>query len=94
MLDVITNFTGGVAGDVLNFHALSASMKSAIFVGNVADYSLVAGALSLTTTNAVFDTADHTLYIDINHDGALTTADMAIKLTGVTTLDASNVVLA
>jgi hypothetical protein len=33
----------------------------------------------------VFDSSTGTLYFDANADGALTTADMAIQLTGVTT---------
>lgn len=90
-VDVITNFTGLVDGDVLDFSAITAAGS---YTGAANGYGAVLTALTgLGNAQAVLDSSTSTLYVDVNGDAALTAADMAIQLTGVTDLtDADNFV--
>jgi S-layer protein len=81
-VDVITNFTVGATGDVIDLSAVNAA---GVFAGTANGYGAVLTTLAVGFANAVFDSSTGTLYFDANADGALTTADMAIQLTGVTT---------
>jgi hypothetical protein len=81
-VDVITNFTVGATGDVIDLSAVNAA---GVFAGTANGYGAVLTTLAAGTAMAVFDSSTGTLYFDANADGALTTADMAIQLTGVTT---------
>jgi Ca2+-binding RTX toxin-like protein len=89
-VDTITNFDADE--DVLDFSAVSVGVGA--YLGETSGYGSVLTSLSGGgATEAVLDTSTNTLYVDINGDGALTVADMAVQLTGVTALDATNFVL-
>ncbi|RPE73134.1 hypothetical protein EDC62_0845 [Tibeticola sediminis] len=92
-VDVITNFQVGAGGDVIDVSAISGTAGQ--FLGIANGYGAVLTALvNNNKTNAVFDSSTSTLYIDVDGDAALTSADMAIQLTGVTSgLVAGNFVL-
>lgn len=63
---------------------VSAVVSGVTFVGNFATYSAGDAALSSSHASAYFNTADHTLYIDVNHDkGFGSLDDMSIHLNGV-----------
>ena len=85
-VDVITDFTGGAGGDVLNFAALAGTLVGASYVGTANGYGAVLTSLSNATSNAVLDSSTSILYLDVNHDGLLDNNDMAIQLTGVSGL--------
>jgi hypothetical protein len=72
---------------------ISAVASNVIFAGNFADNSAGAAALSSSHTSAFFNTSDHTLYIDLNHDKGLgSLQDMAIQLNGVDSFQGTNLV--
>jgi len=62
------------------------------FGGSANGYGAVLTALAGGGVNglAVFDTSTKTLYVDVNGDGVLNTSDLAINLTGVTTLTSAD----
>ena len=57
-----------------------------VYSGGANGYGAVLTALNGTVYQGVLDTSTSTLYIDTNGDKALTSADIAIQLTGVTSL--------
>jgi Ca2+-binding RTX toxin-like protein len=63
------------------------------FAGNFATYAAGNAALSSSHASAYFNTADHTLYIDLNHDKAFgSLVDMAIHLNGVDSFSGANLI--
>jgi len=106
-LDVITDFTTTVDkidlsafSGVDNSGAATSSGMSATdtlaFTSVVSDFGsaqlqCIAGD---NTIQVVFDSSTNRVYADINDDGALNNNDLAITLTGVTTVVASDFVLA
>jgi len=90
-VDVITDFTGGVDGDILSFTGVAAG----VYVGTANGYGAVLTSLAIGANNAVLDSTTSILYVDVNADGQLDNADYAIQLTGVSGLtDAANFVWA
>ena len=93
-IDTITNFDSDE--DVLDFNAITGGTGS-----YVDSASSVSAALALLTgtylvmgfAEAVFSTSNSTLYVDLDGDGSITSADLEIVMTGVTALtDATNFV--
>ena len=84
--DVITDFTGGVGGDILRFDGDPMGLLNASYVGTAYGYGSVLSSLSNVKSNAVLDSTTNILYLDVNHDGQLGNADMAIQLIGVSGL--------
>jgi S-layer protein len=82
-VDVITNFDADE--DVLDLSAIT--LGTGLYLGEANGYGAVLTSLTATAGDAVLDSSTSTLYVDIDGDAALTGADMAIQLTGVTTLD-------
>ena len=80
-VDVITNFQVGTGGDVINLQAVTGS---GTFLGVANGYGAVLTSLTGTPGDTVLDASTSTLYVDVDGDAALTSADMAIQLTGVT----------
>ena len=72
--DTITDFVSGT--DKLGIQ----SNKAITYAGEVSGYGTALTTLASGTATAVLDTATSTLYVDLNADGALTVADLAIKL--------------
>ena len=90
-VDVITDFTGGVDGDILSFTGVA----TGVYVGTANGYGAVLTSLAVGANNAVLDSTTSILYVDVNADGQLDNADYAIQLTGVSGLtDAANFVWA
>jgi Ca2+-binding RTX toxin-like protein len=81
-VDVITDFTGGAGGDVLNFAGIAFG-GAASYVGTANGYGAVLTSLAIGASNAVLDSSTSILYVDVNADGQLDNSDMAIQLTGV-----------
>jgi hypothetical protein len=72
---------------------ISDLVSSVSFGGNVASNN--AGISTLSTNHSVgfFNTANHTLYVDINHDGALTSGgDMEFHLTGLNSFSGGSLI--
>lgn len=84
--DTITDFT--VGSDKLVIDVLG----TGVYLGEANGYGAVLTALTSGGANgtAVLDTSTNTLYVDANEDGALTVADYAIKLTGITDLSSTD----
>ncbi|HSI53423.1 MAG TPA: type I secretion C-terminal target domain-containing protein, partial [Ramlibacter sp.] len=83
-VDVITDFTAGAGGDVLDFHDLTHGAAS--FAGNAANYGAVQAALAAGSVRAVMDTSTGNLYLDVDASGTLDgTHDIAIQLIGAGT---------
>jgi Ca2+-binding RTX toxin-like protein len=84
--DTITDFTH--LSDKIQLDVLG----TGTFLGTANGYGAVLTSLVADNTNghAVFDTSTKTLYVDVNGDGQLDTNDMAINLTGVTTLTSAD----
>jgi Ca2+-binding RTX toxin-like protein len=86
-VDVITDFTGGVGGDILSFAGLTfTGGAGGVYVGAANGYGAVLTSLAAGANNAVLDSTTSILYVDVNGDGQLDNADMAIQLTGVSGL--------
>lgn len=81
-VDVITNFQVGTGGDVIHVSALTGGTGA--YLGEANGYGAVLTSLTGTAGDTVLDKSTSTLYIDIDGNAALTSADMAIVLTGVT----------
>ncbi len=78
-------------GDAIDISALVTSVTSA---GDVSSFSTGVASLSTNHCVAFFDTANDTLYIDINHDGQITAAqDMEVELTGFSGLQSWNLLV-
>jgi len=93
-VDVITNFEGGVGGDILDFASI-VFVGVAEYIGTAVGYGAVLTSLTAGSSNAVLDSTTSILYVDVDASGTLDDADMAIQLTGVTGLtDADNFVWA
>jgi Ca2+-binding RTX toxin-like protein len=93
-VDVITDFTGGVGGDVLSFAGVAFG-GAASYVGTANGYGAVLTSLAIGSSNSVLDSTTSILYVDVNADGQLDNADIAIQLTGVAGLtNAANFVWA
>jgi hypothetical protein len=91
-VDVASTTAGSVKiiNDVLDFQEMIGIVEGS-YLGEANGYGAVLTSLTAEdVTQAVLDTSTNTLYIDINGDGALTADDMAIQLTGVTSLSAAN----
>ena len=88
--DVITDFIGGVGGDILRFDGTPMGLLNASYVGTANGYGAVLSSLSNVKSNAVLDSTTNILYLDVNHDAQLDNADMAIQLTGVSGLTNTN----
>lgn len=85
--DVVNNFGSFDTIDV------SDMVSNLTFNGNVASKSAGISGLSTGHASAFFVTADHMLYIDVNHDGAIDNGhDFALYLNGVSTLSNANLV--
>ncbi len=96
--DTITSFKGGSATghDIIDLTAVITNDMAANttpgdhvhFLGNVANASIANTALTANSGHlqVVYVTGEHTLYADVNDDGVIDTGDMAITLTGVTTV--------
>jgi hypothetical protein len=78
--DIITDFSSG--DDMLTFSGLSGGTSTLNYLGDDATLT------STSHSQAYFDTTNNELVIDVNGDG---TADMKIKLTGLTTFDSSDI---
>ncbi|MBG9386872.1 calcium-binding protein [Caenimonas aquaedulcis] len=89
-VDIVTDFTGGPGGDLLDFTALTHG--AATFMGNVSGAAAVDAALHAGAIRAVFDTSTSLLHVDLDANGMLdATNDIAIQLTGVSSsLTAAN----
>lgn len=70
--------------------AITTAHGNGKYVGEANGYGAVLTAFTGATDEAVLDTSTNTLYVDVNGDQALDAADMAIDLTGVTDLSASD----
>jgi DNA-binding MurR/RpiR family transcriptional regulator len=81
-IDVITNFQVGTGGDVIDLSGVTGGTGQ--FLGVANGYGAVLMSLTGSAGDTVLDASTSTLYIDVNGDGALDSADMAIQLTGVT----------
>lgn len=85
--DIISNFT---AADVID---ISAVVSSISFGGNA---SSAANGLALLSTNhsvAFFDQSTHMLYIDVNHDGALSAGvDMEMELVQLSSFNGGSLI--
>jgi S-layer protein len=79
--DTITDFVTGT-----DKFLVTTNTGTGVYAGEAAGYGAVLTALSTTNDVAVLDTTTNILYIDVNHSGTLTAADITIKVTGVTDL--------
>jgi len=84
--DTITDFVSGE--DVLDFNAITGGVGQ--YLGEANGYGAVLTSLTATVGDAVLDATTSTLYVDIDGSGTLDDADMAIVLTGVTDLAATD----
>jgi len=76
--DVITDFTSGE--DVIDLSGVGA----VVFKGNATDPTDLTNKLAGDgTIEAIFEIQTNTLWVDMDGDGAITTADLRIELTGV-----------
>jgi Ca2+-binding RTX toxin-like protein len=87
---------GVVTDTITDFTHLSDKIKldvagTGTFLGSANGYGAVLTSLLADANgHAVFDTSTKTLYVDVDGSGTLDTADMAINLTGVTTLTSAD----
>lgn len=85
--DIISNFN---ASDVID---ISAVVSSIAFGGDATSF---ANGLALLSTNhsvAFFDQSSHILYIDVNHDGALSAGvDMQMELVNLSTFSGGSLI--
>ena len=77
-VDTITDFVSGT--DKIDTSTV------VTYVGGANGYGAVLTSLTSVAYQGVLDTSTSTLYIDVNGDAVLDSADMAIQMTGVTTL--------
>jgi Ca2+-binding RTX toxin-like protein len=76
--------------DVIDISAIGTPVT---FAGTVANMSAGMTKLSTSHATAFFNAADHTLYVDLDHDQQLLAADdMQLQLNGVGSLQAENLV--
>ena len=73
--DTITDFVSGTDKLEITHGSLAVT-----YAGEVNGYGTALTTLSAGKVTAVLDTSNNTLYVDLNNDGALTIADLAIKL--------------
>lgn len=86
-VDVITDFTGGVGGDLLSFAGVTfTGGAGGVYVGAANGYGAVLTSLAAGANNAVLDSTTSILYVDVDGSGTLDNMDMAIQLTGVSGL--------
>ena len=85
--DTITDFAS--LTDTLDFNAITAGVGD--YIGEANDYAAVLTSLSAGgTAEGVLDTSTSTLYVDVDGNGVLDAADVAIDLTGVTAMDTAD----
>lgn len=89
--DGVVDSDDGVVNDVLDFSAIVPS-ATASYAGEADGYGAVLTSLTAGESVAVLDSASSILYYDVDADGSLTDADMAVQLTGVTGLSDLNFV--
>jgi len=77
-VDTITDFVSGT--DKID------TLTTVTYVGGANGYGAVLTSLTGVAYQGVLDTSTSSLYIDVNGDAVLDTADIVINLTGVTTL--------
>jgi S-layer protein len=82
-VDTIADFVSGE--DKLDLSAVTAGAGE--YTGAADGYGAVLTSLTHTNGQAVLDSATSTLYVDVDGSGTLDSHDMAIHLTGVTSLD-------
>lgn len=80
-IDTITDFQGGVGGDVLDFVGLGLVGFNYV---EVATFGQVSTAMSLAANIGVLDKSTGTFYLDLDKSGDVNTGDLSINLTGVT----------
>jgi Ca2+-binding RTX toxin-like protein len=88
-VDNIADFISGE--DTIDLSAIEQGTGS--YAGEANGYGAVLTTLSGAATGdslAVLDTSTSTLYVDVNGDGVLNDFDMAIDITGITNLEASD----
>ena len=84
--DIISNFN---AFDVIDISAV----VSSIVVGNATSFANGLALLSTVHSVAFFDQSSHKLYIDVNHDGALSAGvDMEMELVNLSTFNSSSLI--
>jgi Ca2+-binding RTX toxin-like protein len=82
-VDTIADFVSGE--DKLDFNAVTAGAGE--YSGAADGYGAVLTSLTHTAGQAVLDSSTSILYVDVNGSGTLDNSDIAIHLTGVTSLD-------
>lgn len=76
--DTITDFVSGT--DKVGAVTSGATAYAITYAGEVSGYGTALTTLVAGKATAVLDTKDNTLYVDLDADGDLTVADLAIKL--------------
>jgi hypothetical protein len=72
---------------------ISDIVSSVTFGGDVATFAAGVATLSASHSVGFYDTANHTLYVDINHDGAIDAAhDMEFHLTGLSSFGSTSLI--
>jgi len=85
--DIISNFN---AFDVID---ISAVVSSIAYGGDVANFASGLALLSTNDSVAFFDQSSHRLYIDVNHDGAMSAGvDMQIELVSLSTFSSGSLI--
>jgi Ca2+-binding RTX toxin-like protein len=85
--DTITGF------NIFDAIDISDVVSSVTFGGNFANFNAGLASLSLTHSVGFFDMSTHTLYVDVNEDGALSGAqDMAFHLDGLDTFQYTSLI--
>jgi Ca2+-binding RTX toxin-like protein len=85
-VDIIREFT---VTDTIDIHTI---VDNVVFKGNFDSFAEGLESLSTSVSSAFFNKADHSVYVDLDHNGVIGVWDLGVQLEGVESIQSWNLV--